>query len=1662
VTADTEAPKVSLIRSTNIADIGNTVYFQVRATDNIGIQNLQLFINNQAVIIDGNGVASYKATQAGVITAKAVAIDLAGNRTETETTINVTDPTDVTAPQISLDLSGITEGTITAPTQILGTVSDTNLDYYILEIAPIDGTAGFKEIFRGTSIITNGILGTIDPSLLQNDTYILRLSAYDTNGQGTTIEDTLNITGDLKLGNFRLSFTDLVVPVTGIPITLTRTYDTLTSTTQDDFGYGWRMEFRDTDLRTSLGKDPLYEELGIRSVGFTDKTRVYITLPGGTRQSFTFQPVLNPEIAKLLRQGAPIPPALQFRNPAFVADKGITSTLSVRPSASSQLIQREDGTYINVAGQVYNPADSYFGGVYVLTTKEGIVYEIDGKTGDLLTVTDTNGNKLTYTDSAITSSTGQKVTFERDAQGRITTVIDPMGNKVTYSYDAQGDLIAVTDREGNTTRYEYDETQAHYLDEIIDPLGRTGVKNEYDDKGRLKQIEDANGNAVEMIYDPDNSIQRVKDALGNETVYEYDSRGNVVTEIDAEGKITKRTYDDSNNVLTETLITTESGSQGWTTTYTYDSRNNQLSRTNALGHTDYYTYDSRGNLLSTTDPLGNTTRYTYDRSDNLLSKSDASGYIIRYTYDQFGNRTSVVEGSNDVTRFVYDSFGRQTQEIDAMGNITAFEYDANGNIIKESKTLTTVTGTRTLTVTRTYTKDGEIKAVVDAEGGLTQYEYDANGNQTLIIDPLGRQTQMRYDSENQLLETIFPDSTPSDSSDNPRIKYRYDANGNRIGITDLDGDTTTYSYNSQKLPTGIVVPDATPSNLLDNPKISSTYTQAGSIKTLVRNGLHTEFEHDAVGRVILTRIIADGLSLETRTTYDATGRKLTETDPINRTTHYEYDAVGRLIQTTFADGSFSTTAYNNASKPITQTDAAGRTTHYEYDVLDRLIAVIDANNQRLTYSYDEMSNLISQTDATGHTTTYEYDGLGRRTAVVKPMGQRSETFYNAVGQVVKTRDFNGDEITYSYDSQDRLISKNLVQDGLTITFSYTVDGHKEAVTDGQGTTRYEYNVQGQLLSQTEPDNTEISYSYDPITQRVKTVTTPSGTTVYEYNSLEQLRQVTAPDGSITQYTYDTVGNLISTIRPNGTIQIYRYDALDRLTYLESKDHAGKVLASYTYTYDAVGNKLSVEELGGRKISFVYDKLNQIIKETTVDPEMGNHTLEYAYDSVGNRLSKTDSIYGTTVYRYDANDRLGSETTNGVTITYTYDDNGNLISEQSISKTVTYEWDNENHLVKTVTTDVTGIHQVQYRYNDDGIRVATIFDGQEVRYLVDSNRQYAQVVEEYSPTGVTVASYTYGNTLLSQIREGSKSFYHFDGHSGVRQLTNESGEVTDTYFYDSYGNILNKTGSTENSYLYRGEQSDPETSLQYLRARYYAPANGRLLSADPFEGWQEQSLSRHRYLYGNNNPVMYSDPSGMTAISAELGATNVLMGILASMRLPGAITAGAVLAGAFAAGVKHRLQSQGVRWEGQFYNATGLDDHWLLKTALLKTPDVPSAAYLIVRAPIQKIELNFQLEYAYIISDVEIFAKTAAQGAPASITDLAGEYAGLSFSFNIPNNPWTGHIETPIFNHFFMGWGKGAVTKETNLGISVGTKVGIELGFSVPLTLFLGNIPQLPG
>jgi RHS repeat-associated protein len=200
------------------------------------------------------------------------------------------------------------------------------------------------------------------------------------------------------------------------------------------------------------------------------------------------------------------------------------------------------------------------------------------------------------------------------------------------------------------------------------------------------------------------------------------------------------------------------------------------------------------------------------------------------------------------------------------------------------------------------------------------------------------------------------------------------------------------------------------------------------------------------------------------------------------------------------------------------------------------------------------------------------------------------------------------------------------------------------------------------------------------------------------------------------------------------------------------------------------------------------------------------------------------------------------------------------------------------------------------------------DGVSTNYLVDTNRGLAQVAAEYDSSGVK-ASYTYAGGVISQSTNNLRTFYVNDGHSGVRLITNNTGAVTDAYNYDGYGNLLQSVGNANNE-RYRGETSDAATGLQYLRARYYDPSTGRFLSTDAFEGSLESPVSRHRYLYGNNNPLTYSDPSGDFSI-AEVGT---VLSILETLTI---VTVAQVGLGQIA-----RRFGKDIIWDGKLSSVTG--------------------------------------------------------------------------------------------------------------------------------------------
>ncbi len=295
-------------------------------------------------------------------------------------------------------------------------------------------------------------------------------------------------------------------------------------------------------------------------------------------------------------------------------------------------------------------------------------------------------------------------------------------------------------------------------------------------------------------------------------------------------------------------------------------------------------------------------------------------------------------------------------------------------------------------------------------------------------------------------------------------------------------------------------------------------------------------------------------------------------------------------------------------------------------------------------------------------------------------------------------------------------------------------------------------------------------------------------------------------------------------------------------------------------------------------AYKYDRLNRLVKETA-EKDGNRLTQEYSYDKNSNRTEKKVSVKGditkladtglddvqvtegTTEYTYNALNQLITERGPGGTATYGYDANGNLTKKRG-SKTASYTYDTENRLTKATVQQGNSVTIESYTYDYAGNRQSkTVNESSTVYYVNDTSGSLTQVVAETDSEGNEKACFTRGDELLSMDREGKACYYHYDGHGNVRFLTDSDGNITDSYSYDAYGNLLQKEGDTENDFLYTGEQYNANTGLYYLRARYMDPSTGTFTSMDSYGGSISDPVSLHKYLYANANPVTYSDPSG---------------------------------------------------------------------------------------------------------------------------------------------------------------------------------------------------------
>jgi RHS repeat-associated protein len=107
-------------------------------------------------------------------------------------------------------------------------------------------------------------------------------------------------------------------------------------------------------------------------------------------------------------------------------------------------------------------------------------------------------------------------------------------------------------------------------------------------------------------------------------------------------------------------------------------------------------------------------------------------------------------------------------------------------------------------------------------------------------------------------------------------------------------------------------------------------------------------------------------------------------------------------------------------------------------------------------------------------------------------------------------------------------------------------------------------------------------------------------------------------------------------------------------------------------------------------------------------------------------------------------------------------------------------------------------------------------------------------------------------------------YHLpDALGSVRQLTDTEASVTLARFYEPFGSVMASSGPGETNYSFTGEWADG-TGLMHLRARYYAPWQGRFITKDSWEGETRIPISYNKWLYAEDNSVNHVDPSGLYA------------------------------------------------------------------------------------------------------------------------------------------------------------------------------------------------------
>ena len=371
------------------------------------------------------------------------------------------------------------------------------------------------------------------------------------------------------------------------------------------------------------------------------------------------------------------------------------------------------------------------------------------------------------------------------------------------------------------------------------------------------------------------------------------------------------------------------------------------------------------------------------------------------------------------------------------------------------------------------------------------------------------------------------------------------------------------------------------------------------------------------------------------------------------------------------------------------------------------------------------------------------------------------------------------------------------------------------------------DVNGKLLSVTDPAGQAVNYSYDA-SNRVTSVQSS-----YTVNGEERV--------SRNEYTYEN--DRLKTVAHNTTgnaadvVYNFEYDELGRKTTVKVGEQA---LSTNVYSPDRKSRLDEVQYGNGGKVKYTYDEFDRVTGVGYDNDESPRFT--YEYDSKGRAAFVKDATDGGTIQTgYDQTDRPNEteqrdgegnlkyrtlveydkknrvKAFNEATATqnfkteYTYDADNRVTKvryNSSDTSKVDYVYDKLNRITSRTVTNGTSSYATQYAYAPG----ATTYGENATTPLVSS------ITQGEGENAMNFA-YTYDNrgNITSETRNGLTTTYVYDALGQLVRVNDPHENATWIYSYDRGGNIQNKA---KHAYTTEEELGEAIESIPYT----YGDAN----------------------------------------------------------------------------------------------------------------------------------------------------------------------------------------------------------------------------------------------